>query len=199
MTELTNEQIWELRFNASIERFGSFDEEMEIPGYSCKPELEKSDELDEFEEKKLTELQQFQQSLKLRFEACKQRYRGMEEYMDIPDMDLWLNLKNEIIPKRPKLERQVCQSYYKVGEEFYTVEDEELDEMELNKLVLFDVNDCADATTVIDADNNDYDDYYYDSDNYSRDSEYRLEREIDKFLCSKSGSRWADKFEDRYG
>ena len=193
MTELTNEQIWELRFNASIERFGSFDECMEIPGYGCKPELdeldelEKPDELDELQEKKLTELQPFQQSLKLRFEACKQRYRGMEEYMDIPDMDLWLSLKNEIIPKRPKLERQVCQSYYKVGEEFYTIED--LDKMEQTKLLL-----------VNDHDDNDYDeDYYYDSDNYSRDSEYRLEGEIDKFLCSKRGSRWADKFEDRYG
>ena len=180
MTELTNEQIWEVRFNASIERFGSFDECMEIPGYGLEPEPE---------EKKLTELQQ---SFKLRFEACKQRYRGMEEHMDIPDMDLWLSLKNEIIPKRPKLERSVCQRYYKVGDEFYTIED--LDEMELKKLNLFDVNDDAGAG----AGDNDYDDdYYYDSDNYSRDSEYRLERKQDKFFCGKSG-RNADKLEDRY-
>jgi hypothetical protein len=185
MTELTNEQIWEVRFNASIERFGSFDECMEIPTYGLEPEEKKRLEP---EEKKLTE---FQHSLKLRFEACKQRYRGMEEHMDIPDMDLWLSLKNEIIPKRPKLERGVCQSYYKVGEDFYTIED--LDEMEQTKLLLVNNDDAGD-----DAGDNDYDDdYYYDSDNYSRDSEYRLERKQDKLFCGKRG-RDADKLEDRY-
>lgn len=166
MTDLTNEQIWELRFNAAIERFKGFDEEeMEIPGYGEEPELT-----------------EYQHSLKLRFEACKQRYRGMEEYMDIPDMDVWLNLKNEIIPTRPKpkLERQVCQTYYKIGEEFYSLE--EVKEMEHTKLELV----------------NDYDDNDYDDDYYSVDSEYRLERDQDKFFCGKRG-RYADKLEDRWG
>lgn len=91
MTDLSN-----VRFNVAIERFASFDEYMEIPGYDCKPEQE------------LTEFQEYQQNLKKRFEACKQRYKGIEEYMEIPDMDIWLKLKNEI------LTRQICQNdeYY---------------------------------------------------------------------------------------
>ena len=60
----------------AIERVGSFDEYMNIPGYGV-------DSLLTYHEK--------------RYEACKQRYQGMEEYMEIPDMDLWLKLKNEII------------------------------------------------------------------------------------------------------
>ena len=35
--------------------------------------------------------------LKKRFESCISRYKGLEEYMEIPDMDLWLKLKEEII------------------------------------------------------------------------------------------------------
>ena len=77
MTDLTNDQIYELRFNAAIERFASFDEYMEIPGYGVEPESS-------------------QINIEKRLEACKQRYQGMEEYMEIPDMDLWLKLKSEI-------------------------------------------------------------------------------------------------------
>lgn len=162
MTELTNEQIWELRFNEAIKRFGSFDECMEIPGYGLDPEPEPEPEHTEF-----------QQSLKLRFEACKQRYRGMEEHMEIPDMDLWLNLKNEIIPRKLKLKRQVCKTYYTND-----ITEEELKQMGL--------------TTLFDHLNDDNDDDDYD--NYSIDSEYRLERKQDKFFCGKRG-RNAEKLE----
>jgi hypothetical protein len=37
--------------------------------------------------------------LDLRLKAAIQRYEGMEEYMDIPDMNIWINLKNELICK----------------------------------------------------------------------------------------------------
>ena len=107
-TELTNEQIWERRFNVAIERFKDYDEYMEIPGYGVEPECPPTPIL--------TEFQEYQNNLEKRFEACKQRYQGMEEYMEIPDMDLWLNLKNEIIPKIPKLERHVCQTFYTLKE-----------------------------------------------------------------------------------
>ena len=80
MTQYTAEQIWELRFNAALERFGDYEKEMEIPVMEEKPV---SLLLQCLEEK--------------RFEMCKQRYQGMEEYMDIPDMQVWLKLKNEII------------------------------------------------------------------------------------------------------
>ena len=104
MTDLSNEQIRELRFNVAIERFTSFDEYMEIPGYGCEPEMTCN----------VIEFQEYQQNLKKRFEACKQRYKGMEEYMEIPDMDIWLNLKSEIIAK-----------YYQV---FYANDDDYVDD-----------------------------------------------------------------------
>ena len=80
MTQYTAEQIWELRFNASLERFGDYEKEMEIPV---------------LEEKPVSLLLPYLE--KKRFEMCKQRYQEMEEYMDIPDMVIWLKLKNEII------------------------------------------------------------------------------------------------------
>jgi DnaJ-domain-containing protein 1 len=98
---------------------------MEIPGYGLEPEEELEEELTEF-----------QQSLKLRFEACKQRYRGMEEHMDIPDMDLWLNLKNEIISK---LERQVSQTYY-TEKEINDEDNDDDDYLSRNKGVEIQIN-----------------------------------------------------------
>jgi len=89
MTDLTNEQIWEIRYNLAIERFKDYDECMEIPGYGVEPECPPTPIINDF-----------QQSLERRFEACKQRYQRMEEYMEIPDMDLWLKLKEEIIMRQ---------------------------------------------------------------------------------------------------
>lgn len=82
------EHIWEIRHQIAIERFASFDEYMDIPGYNSEEELE------------TTEHKMYQVNLEKRLEACKLRYQGMEEYMEIPDMDLWLKLKEEIIIKR---------------------------------------------------------------------------------------------------
>jgi hypothetical protein len=48
----------------------------------------------EQENKPLTE---YQFILKHRFESAVERYVGLEEFMEIPDMDLWLNLKREIL------------------------------------------------------------------------------------------------------
>ena len=112
MTELTNEQIWERRFDVAIERFKGYDEYMDIPGYGVEPECPPSPIL--------TDLEEYQENLEKRFKACKQRYQGIAEYMEIPDMDLWLRLKNEIIPKKPfpNLERHVCQTYL---DEFQTI------------------------------------------------------------------------------
>jgi len=126
MTDLTNEQIWDLRFNAAIERFGSFDECMEIPGYGVEPECPPTPIV--------TDLEEYQNNLEKRFNACKQRYKGIEEYMEIPDMDLWLKLKNEIIPKPlPKLERQVCQTLYTLdGKSFYNFDEFQTVSMEMN-------------------------------------------------------------------
>uniref|UniRef100_A0A6C0IDE3 Uncharacterized protein n=1 Tax=viral metagenome TaxID=1070528 RepID=A0A6C0IDE3_9ZZZZ len=35
--------------------------------------------------------------LENRFKSCVARYKGIEEYMEIPDMDMWLKLKEEIL------------------------------------------------------------------------------------------------------
>ena len=161
MTDLTNENIWELRFNTAIERFGSFDEYMEIPGYGEEPECPPTPVPTEYQNK-----------LKKRFEACKQRYQGMEEYMEIPDMDLWLRLKNEIVPKLPKLERQVCQTFYT------------LKEMQDNMICTtdypsdFDPNQTASMAM---NSSNYVDDYDTDYDNYSMDSMDREERRYSRF------------------
>jgi hypothetical protein len=174
MTDLTNEQIWELRFNAAIERFGSFDESMEIPGYGVEPECPATPIL--------MDLKEYQNNLEKRFEACKQRYEGMEEYMEIPDMDLWLKLKNEIVPKKPlpKLERQVCQTFYTLnGDSFYTFDefqamhdDPTIDEFKTASMSMNSsdyVDDCSD-------------------DNYSMDSMDKKER---RYMCFKD--KWSEK------
>jgi len=101
MTQYTAEQIWELRFNAALERFGDDEKEMEIPVLEEKPV---SLLLRSLEEK--------------RFEICKQRYgyQGMEEYMEIPDMQVWLKLKNEIIDF-PKTTLKSPFDYYEIDED----------------------------------------------------------------------------------
>ena len=73
-----------------IERFNSFDEYMENPRYNTEDELEDIDSV-EIEEKICEEI--FEKRLK----ACKLRYAGMEEYMEIPDMYIWMKLKEEIL------------------------------------------------------------------------------------------------------
>jgi hypothetical protein len=152
MTDLTNEQIWELRFNAAIERFGSFDEYMEIPGYGVEPECPPTPIL--------TDLQEYQEKLEKRFEACKQRYQGMEEYMEIPDMDLWLKLKNEIIPKKPlpKLERNVCQTFYTLdGNQLYTFDEFQTVSMEMNGVREFQTASMAmNSSDYVDDDRDDF-------------------------------------------
>ena len=45
----------------------------------------------------MTEISEYRFMLKKRLESCIARYIGLEEYMEIPDMDLWLELKEEII------------------------------------------------------------------------------------------------------
>lgn len=86
------ERIWEIRHQIAIERFASFDEYMDIPGYNSEEELESVED------------KMYQVNLEKRLEACKLRYQGMEEYMEIPDMDLWLKLKEEIIIKTERQE-----------------------------------------------------------------------------------------------
>ena len=95
MTQNTAEHIWEKRFNAAIERFGDYEKEMEIPVSLLLPYLEEK-----------------------RFEMCKQRYyyQGMEEYMEIPDMQVWLKLKNEIIDF-PKTKLKNPFDYYEMEED----------------------------------------------------------------------------------
>ena len=42
-------------------------------------------------------LSEYRFVLENRFKSCVARYKGIEEYMEIPNMELWLNLKEEII------------------------------------------------------------------------------------------------------
>ena len=86
-------RIWEIRHQMAIERFSSYDEYMEIPGYNNSYDDIESDSEPE------SELSIYRNNLEKRFNACKYRYAGIEEYLEIPDMDLWLKLKEEIIEK----------------------------------------------------------------------------------------------------
>lgn len=72
------EYIQERRIQAALERFQDYAEEMEIP---------------------LVEPTEFQK----RFEACKLRYAEMPEFMMIPDMNIWMKLKEEILKKQALL------------------------------------------------------------------------------------------------
>ena len=42
-------------------------------------------------------LSEYRFILEHRFKSCVARYKGIEEYMEIPDMDMWLKLKEEIL------------------------------------------------------------------------------------------------------
>ena len=42
-------------------------------------------------------LSEYRFILEHRFKSCVARYKGLEEYMEIPDMDMWLKLKEEIL------------------------------------------------------------------------------------------------------
>ena len=82
MSHYTDEQIYEMRVQASIERFADYEEYIEIPGY---------------EEEMDYPLLDYQFMLQKRLQSAVDRYTGIEEFMEIPDMDLWLALKSEII------------------------------------------------------------------------------------------------------
>lgn len=57
------------------------------------PFFEEPESEQEPENNSLTE---YQFLLKHRFQSAVERYVGLEEFMEIPDMDLWLDLKKEI-------------------------------------------------------------------------------------------------------
>ena len=98
------ERIWEIRHQIAIERFASYDEYMDIPGYNSK-----EDELseDESESDPVVDHKIYQENLEKRMKACILRYVDTKEYMEIPDMDLWLKLKNEIVFFHNKNEQPV--------------------------------------------------------------------------------------------
>jgi hypothetical protein len=169
MTDLTNENIWERRFDAAIERFKDYDEYMDIPGYGVELECPSTPIL--------TDLEEYRENLEKRFNACKQRYQGMEEHMEIPDMDLWLKLKNEIIPKRslPKLERNVCQTFYTLdGNQLYTFDEFQTVSMGKNGVREFDPTIDEFQTASMTMNSSNYADD--DRDDYSEDSIDREER-----------------------
>jgi hypothetical protein len=45
----------------------------------------------------ISNLSEYRFVLENRFKSCLARYKGLEEYMEIPDMDMWLKLKEEIL------------------------------------------------------------------------------------------------------
>lgn len=202
MTDLSNEEIWERRFDVAIERFAGFDEYeyTEIPGYGVDPESPPTPIL--------TDLEEYRENLKKRFEACKQRYQGMLEYMEIPDMDLWLKLKSEIIPKIPllKLERDVCRTYYTLdGKDFYTFDEFQTASMAMNSRSDFDPNLDEFQTASMTMNSSNYiDDYESDYDNYSMDSIDKAERGYSRFkdkylMGDRAGChKYDDRLEDRF-
>ena len=52
-------------------------------------------------------LSEYRFVLENRFKSCVARYKGIEEYMEIPNMDLWLNLKEEIINNKIIKEKEI--------------------------------------------------------------------------------------------
>ena len=110
----SDEYIQERRFQMAIERFKDYEEYMEIPGYGNDDEIEldssntieRIESFDEYMEDTdfnknpepflIPEIVEYRIILKNRFQAAVQRYEGISEYMEIPDMDLWMDLKKEI-------------------------------------------------------------------------------------------------------
>jgi len=111
MENLDDFRIWEIRHQIAIERFGDYCKEMEIPGYS---DSENELLIESVEE---AELKIYRENLEKRWNACKLRYAGMEDHMEIPDMDLWLKLKNEIFDKTRPKPLQRYRGCYHNGEE----------------------------------------------------------------------------------
>jgi hypothetical protein len=65
----------------------------------------------------IADLSEYRFVLEHRFKSCVARYKGLEEYMEIPDMDMWLNLKEEIlqnkfIKKRNENDIEYVYDYY---------------------------------------------------------------------------------------
>lgn len=123
-----------------------------------KPELIRSD------------IQEYRWILKNRFQAATQRYVGLEEYMEVPDMDLWIKLKEEIINKA-MLQPSKCAKIYPS------------DSTDIN--LWYDLNsenDIIHASLFLEEEENEN-----DYNNYSMDSidkeEARRETFIDKQLC----------------
>jgi hypothetical protein len=93
---------------ATLERFGDYEKEMEILVLEEKP------------------VSLLLMSLeKKRFEIYTQgyHYQEMEEYMEIPDMQVWLKLKNEII-HFPKTKLKSPYEDYEI-EDYYEIDEDE--------------------------------------------------------------------------
>ena len=77
------------------------------------------------------DIYEYRFTLKKRFESCIARYKGLEEYMEIPDMDVWIKLKEEIINNNITKRMELMQQEY--DDEFYDFYEYDDDDDEYDK------------------------------------------------------------------
>jgi len=97
-TECNYVDVESVSYETNIQRFRSFDEYMDISDSSDTSKninnpvvLTNIGDMD---------IETYRFILEKRFSSAQERYKGLEEYMEIPDMDIWLRLKKEIIENK---------------------------------------------------------------------------------------------------
>lgn len=109
-TECNYVDVGSVSYETNIQRFRSFDEYMDVSSASDTSDNETDVVEDVLLENKYNpvilaeigdmDIETYRFILEKRFISAQERYKGLEEYMEIPDMDVWLRLKKEIIENK---------------------------------------------------------------------------------------------------
>jgi hypothetical protein len=147
--------------------------------------------------------------LKNRFISANYYYKDKMEFFEVPDMDLWLKLKEEILNN--KITKNLLHNYDTNTEVNYISDDIIYSDADNYSLITYEKEDNYDynnqncdncsLNTHDDCILNTYEDYQsnrydYDCDNeddYSLDSDEKIQNQIDKFLCSRRYDRYDDR------
>ena len=174
-TECNYEGVGSVSYETDIKRFRSFDEYMDVSSSSEDGLLNETQEninnpvvLTNIGD---MDIKTYRFILEKRFSSAQERYKGLEEYMEIPDMDIWLRLKKEIIENK----------VFDYKDEFIS-------------------NPWIDEEEYFDNFKNEDEDYEYYEDEYEdyEDKNERFDRNAESFKDKWMGDRRNDRRNDRY-
>jgi hypothetical protein len=165
--------VGSVSYETDIKRFRSFDEYMDVSSSSEDVLLSETQENENINHPVVLnnigdmDIETYRFILEKRFSSAQERYKGLEEYMEIPDMDVWLRLKREIIENKvfDYKDDLISNPGFDEEEYFDNFKDEDEDEY--------------------------YQAEYYQEeyDDYVRE-ENRIERFKDKWMCDRRNDRY---------